>query len=360
MQLLAKIQNTIYSIKKNNMDQKRKQLADKYAVYYLDDLSKKLIQARVNYYRDYKLKSLLTNYIQLGYDKWNIPELDIYEENNIFYLFGEGDRYEYCALLLKHSKYNKRFKMIGTNISIWENAGKDAVLISIASDKIVHRKRIVELAAKYPERLVHVNPVGAMLIGVIGLQYFDVFSPKQNEVFINAGAFHGETDIDFVKWCNNSYKKIYAFEPMKKDAEICKKHYAENNITNIELLCKGTWSQTGYISFSEGISQGRIDENGTNRIETIKIDDAVSNLEEKVTFIKMDIEGAELKALQGARETILKDKPRMAICIYHKPEDLYEIPGYILSLVPEYRFKVRQYTSMTWETVLYAAVENEW
>lgn len=150
MQLLAKIQNTIYSIKKNNMDQKRKQLADKYAVYYLDDLSKKLIQARVNYYRDYKLKSLLTNYIQLGYDKWNIPELDIYEENNIFYLFGEGDRYEYCALLLKHSKYNKRFKMIGTNISIWENAGKDAVLISIASDKIVHRKRIVELAAKYP------------------------------------------------------------------------------------------------------------------------------------------------------------------------------------------------------------------
>lgn len=85
MQLLAKIQNTIYSIKKNNMDQKRKQLADKYAVYYLDDLSKKLIQARVNYYRDYKLKSLLTNYIQLGYDKWNIPELDIYEENRGFW-----------------------------------------------------------------------------------------------------------------------------------------------------------------------------------------------------------------------------------------------------------------------------------
>ena len=74
----------------------------------------------------------------------------------------------------------------------------------------------------------------------------------------------------------------------------------------------------------------------------------------------MDIEGAELEALRGAKETIRKDRPRMAICIYHKPEDLYEIPGYLLSLVPEYRFKVRQYTSMSWETVLYAAVEEDW
>lgn len=71
-------------------------------------------------------------------------------------------------------------------------------------------------------------------------------------------------------------------------------------------------------------------------------------------------EGAELEALRGASETIRKDNPRMAICIYHKPEDLYQIPGYLLSLVPEYRFKIRQYTSMNWETVLYAAVEGDW
>ena len=76
--------------------------------------------------------------------------------------------------------------------------------------------------------------------------------------------------------------------------------------------------------------------------------------------MKMDIEGAELRALQGARETILRDKPRMAICIYHKRTDLYEIPQYLLSLVPEYRFKVRQYASNEWETILYAAIEGDW
>lgn len=307
-----------------------------------------------------KLNLLLTNYIKLGYDSWDIPELNIYDNDKIFYLFGEGDRYDYCGKLLRYSKYNGRFKMIGTDISVWEDADYNAVLISIKSDSVLQRKYNAELKAKYPGRLVHVTSYGAMLLGLCGWQYFDVFSPKKDEVFVNAGAFQGETDVDFAKWTNNSYKKIFAFEPMKEDVKICRKCYAENKIENVELFAKGTWSETGYISFVEGTNQGRIDENGGNRIETIKIDDAVKGFGGSITFIKMDIEGAELRALQGAKETILRDKPRMAICIYHKSEDLYEIPGYILSLVPEYQFKVRQYTSMNWETVLYAAVEGDW
>lgn len=73
-----------------------------------------------------------------------------------------------------------------------------------------------------------------------------------------------------------------------------------------------------------------------------------------MTFIKMDIEGSELNVLKDARKTIMKYKPRLAICIYHKPEDIYEIPEYILSIVPEYRFWIRHYSSYTWETALYA------
>lgn len=89
--------------------------------------------------------------------------------------------------------------------------------------------------------------------------------------------------------------------------------------------------------------------------EIARIDDEVQD--EKVTFIKMDIEGAELDALKGAKDTILRDKPKLAICIYHKKSDLYELPGYILSLVPEYKLCVRHYTSISWETVLYAWIE---
>ena len=68
----------------------------------------------------------------------------------------------------------------------------------------------------------------------------------------------------------------------------------------------------------------------------------------------MDIEGSELEALKGAAETIKKWRPKLAISIYHKYEDIIEIPEYILSIVPDYSFYIRHYSSDIWETVLYA------
>ena len=70
----------------------------------------------------------------------------------------------------------------------------------------------------------------------------------------------------------------------------------------------------------------------------------------------MDVEGSELKALKGAKNIITQQKPRLAISIYHKPLDVFEIPDYILSLVPEYKMYIRQYASDFTETVLYAEV----
>ncbi|MGN0914862.1 MAG: FkbM family methyltransferase, partial [Succinivibrio sp.] len=77
----------------------------------------------------------------------------------------------------------------------------------------------------------------------------------------------------------------------------------------------------------------------------------------KPTLIKMDIEGAELDSLKGASDIIRKYKPKLAICIYHMPLDFYEIPVFLKSLVPEYRFKVRQHEPGFCETVLYAYVD---
>lgn len=82
------------------------------------------------------------------------------------------------------------------------------------------------------------------------------------------------------------------------------------------------------------------------------IDEIVGN--DRVSFIKMDIEGAELKALEGAKETILRNAPKLAICIYHKYEDICEIGNYVLKLNPNYKLYIRHYTTCMWETVLYA------
>jgi len=89
-------------------------------------------------------------------------------------------------------------------------------------------------------------------------------------------------------------------------------------------------------------------------IDTISID--ALELQEKVTLIKMDIEGAELSALHGAKKTILRDKPKLAICLYHSDEDMIRIAEYVHEIVPEYKLYVRHHWINGAETVLYGCM----
>ena len=73
-----------------------------------------------------------------------------------------------------------------------------------------------------------------------------------------------------------------------------------------------------------------------------------------ITFLKMDIEGSELAALRGAERIIREQRPKLAICVYHKPEDLREIPSLLLSYHPDYKLYLRHYSINETETVLYA------
>jgi hypothetical protein len=94
-----------------------------------------------------------------------------------------------------------------------------------------------------------------------------------------------------------------------------------------------------------------INDNGKFQIDVDSIDNIVKD---KVSFIKMDIEGAELEALRGAKNTILKYKPKLAISVYHKQDDLINIPQYILQLNEKYKLYLRHYGESTDETILYA------
>ena len=187
-------------------------------------------------------------------------------------------------------------------------------------------------------------------------QYFDedIMKPCRNEIFIDGGCFDCSTDKLFIKWCGGDYKKIYAFEPDKVNYEKCLT--SAQQIPNMELINKGLWSREEILHFAGNAGQGsKIIETQDQNVTTVSvaaIDDVVG--EDKVTFIKMDVEGAELEALKGARRTIMKHHPRLAISIYHKPEDVWEIPSYILSLSADYRFYIRHYQLSKNETILYA------
>lgn len=191
-----------------------------------------------------------------------------------------------------------------------------------------------------------------ILMGKRGNQYFDVFEPKSKEIYVDVGTYNGKTLLDFCQWTNHKYQKIYAFEPINSMCEEIRRKMAENNISGIEILNNAAWNRREKISFIDDNASSRIDNKGDIVVQGIDIDSVVND--EDVTFIKMDIEGSELKALEGARKTILRNRPRLAICIYHKPIDVIEIASYILHLVPEYKFYIRHYTLHMNETVLYA------
>lgn len=188
-------------------------------------------------------------------------------------------------------------------------------------------------------------------------QYFDLpqlqKKKTEEEVFIDGGSFDGKTSIEFIKWCNGKYKKIYVFEPDPKNKIKCKETLSEyTNHDNIEMIFKGLWDRKTELNFNS-IANGssKIMEDGKNQISTINMDEAVFD---KVSFIKLDVEGAEYKALLGGVKIIQKEKPKLAISVYHKPEDIWELPKLIISLNPDYNLYLRHYSIAASETVLYA------
>jgi len=187
-------------------------------------------------------------------------------------------------------------------------------------------------------------------------EYFrdEFWVPEIQGIFIDAGGFDGDTIEEYHSWTRGDYKHIYSFEPQKNMADkIEEKLWMYGS--KVTLIKKGLWSQSGTIKFTngDGVFSGKINANGEDEIETVALDDIIT---ENVTFIKMDIEGAEVEAIKGAKQIICKYKPNMAICIYHKPTDLWEIPFLIHQLVPEYKLSVRHFGVSCSDTVLFARI----
>jgi len=187
-----------------------------------------------------------------------------------------------------------------------------------------------------------------------GTEYFDLpyFKPKENEFFIDAGGYNGYSTQSFFNWLGNFCGKSIIFEPNHIQYEVCKNNMQKYD--NVKILNKGLWHKKETLKFFCNDSSGRIDSNGEEIIEAVSLDEELKDEKEPITFIKMDIEGAELNALKGTEGIIREYRPKLAICIYHKPEDVQEIPDLLLNYVPDYKFYIRHYSYSAWETVLYA------
>lgn len=192
------------------------------------------------------------------------------------------------------------------------------------------------------------------IITTLGTHYFDESIPlekKPKEIFVDAGAYDGKSALEFCLW-NPDYEKVYAVEPEEENCVKCRDTFSRNKIVSAEVIQSGLWSYDGVLKLCQDQDRSYVTEQGDITVSVSCLDHILEG--QRADFIKMDIEGAEMEALKGAADTIRKYHPKLAICVYHKPEDIIEIPSYIKMLNPDYKFYLRHYTLGTTETVLFA------
>lgn len=177
--------------------------------------------------------------------------------------------------------------------------------------------------------------------------------------FVDAGSFDGLDVIRFMEIMNCS--DCIVFEPDPENYKICVRRL--KNCLKVENIFQaGLSDKSGNASFlAEGTETSCMIDDISSKdnaaaceciIRTVALDDI--SIQAKIAMIKMDIEGAEYKALCGAKNTIKRDEPFLAISVYHKRGDLIAIMSLLKYLVPSYRFALRHYTPGIHDTVLYA------
>ena len=183
------------------------------------------------------------------------------------------------------------------------------------------------------------------------VQYFPegLFRLSQSEVFVDCGAYDGDTIREFRKLTADHFRRIVAFEPDPGNYTALQSRI---NDSRIALRPYATGARRETLRFAAGGGEAsRVSSTGTCEIEAITLDEALRGI--VPTYIKFDIEGSEADALEGGRQTIARHRPKMAVCLYHLPDHLWSIPLRLNELLPNSLFSMRTYASDGFECVCY-------
>jgi FkbM family methyltransferase len=168
--------------------------------------------------------------------------------------------------------------------------------------------------------------------------------------FVDGGAYNGDT---YLELCGMSQvESAHLFEPDTANFSQLTRQVEQTGRV-AQCLPLGLADSYRILSFNAGGGEGAaISEKGTAHIAVTALDDVLSG--HTVDFIKLDVEGAELQALQGARKLIERSRPVLALSLYHCPQDLWELPLALVNLCEDYRFHLRQHYFNSFDSVLYA------
>lgn len=173
----------------------------------------------------------------------------------------------------------------------------------------------------------------------------DIFPDNKCDVFVDVGAYIGDSIQSYISMYGSGYRKIYAFEISDDSVEQLKKN--TENFHDVTVIQKGAGDKFSVMYMNENTASSSANRAGSNEndetgtaVEIVAIDE---ELEDVPTFIKMDIEGAEQGALLGCQKIIAQHHPKLAICTYHGYEDIWKVPFMIDCINPNYKFYMRHY-----------------
>lgn len=181
--------------------------------------------------------------------------------------------------------------------------------------------------------------------------YFDLDLVKcdSNEIIVDLGAYTGDTVISYIKnYGMDCYKKIYCYEITPSTFEVLKENL--KSFDNIDCRLKGVSNEEGMmmiVNNSESLSANTLTSLGNGDIEVTTLD---KDIDEPITLIKADIEGFEQKAIEGCKNHILNDHPKLLISVYHNNEDMWKIPKMIYDIDNDYKFYLRYNSSPIYPT----------
>ena len=361
-----------------NMDAGFEEMANNVFAHLNDEISKKIFEARMQYAKTGDLgyiTGLESKYRNLNSDMQVYVEK--IQKGAHCLIYGAGVAGHYLA---------GRFKNFGVIIDAFIDPDESKGPVDEQTGiKVITEKDLAENIALYGDKTLvisyPVKPVAdeirKRLIDVIGIsenniiggifdwrnnqgQYFDYFEARENEVFVDCGCFDGATCYNFAGWCGSKgFDHIYSFEADPKNYARAKDILAP--LGKCDLYPYGTADVNKKVYFAADafetsciISKEESEKRNFKDVEEIEVralDDVLAG--KKITYIKMDIEGAEYEALMGAKKLIMENRPRMAISVYHKFEDFVTLADLVLSMHPDYQIAYRHYGFDDLETVMY-------
>jgi FkbM family methyltransferase len=186
-----------------------------------------------------------------------------------------------------------------------------------------------------------------------GEQYFPgLFSMTTRECFVDCGSYTGDSIQSFISQTGNAFHKVIAFEADRSVLPALETFMRDVGARGV-LHKSAVGARNGVVHFAgDGIGGGCVTGSAGVEVPCVRLDDVLAR--EHVSFIKMDIEGAELQALEGAHRVIWRDRPVLAVCGYHTPDHLWRVPASLKTLAPDSSLFLRAHCADGLDAVWYS------